>query len=301
MEVAADTAVVMATHDGSRFLASQIETILAQSLLPAVVMIVDDASRDGSTDLIREIARTSPIPIETVAAVGSGDTDPKSRITAAIMQGMAAVASSEFVLLSDQDDEWLPGRLRRQRDILAGDRHALLVAGDGLLIDEAGAEIGGSLRDRFPPPGDWDSASPADRVKASIRRPFVTGATCAIRQELIQMMAPVPRRWLFDRWATLVATARDGLVLQPDIVIRYRIHPDQLLGDRHSAGPVGGRRWRQVLDRGASPLEGVVRARDIVRRIRPLAIDSGIRDELSWGSLARAAMERTDPGPWRAS
>src|SRR6478735_7833110 len=150
MEVAADTAVVMATHDGARFLARQIESILAQSLLPAVVMIVDDASRDGSTDLIREIARTSPVPIEIVAAFGSGDTDPKSRVTASIVQGMAAVASCGFVVLSDQDDEWLPGRLRSQRDLLAADTSALLVAGDGLLIDETGTEIGGSLRDRFP-------------------------------------------------------------------------------------------------------------------------------------------------------
>ena len=133
------------------------------------------------------------------------------------------------------------------------------------------------------------ASSPADRVRASIRRPFVTGATCAMRRELVQMMAPVPRRWLFDRWATLVAAARDGLVLQPDVVIRYRIHPDQLLGDRQATGPVGSRRWRQVLARGASPLEAAVRARDVVRRIRPLAIDATIRDELSWRSLARAA------------
>ena len=171
------------------------------------------------------------------------------------MQGMDAVASFEFVVLSDQDDEWLPGRLRRQRDILLDHTDALVVAGDGLLIDESGAEVGGRLRDRFPPPEDWHGSSAGDRVRASIRRPFVTGATCAIRRELIQMMAPVPRRWLFDRWATLVAAARDGLVLQPDIVIRYRIHPDQLLGDRQASGPVGTRRWRQVLARGASPLE----------------------------------------------
>jgi hypothetical protein len=115
------------------------------------------------------------------------------------------------------------------------------------------------------------------------------------------MMAPVPRGWLFDRWATLVATARAGLVLQPETVIRYRIHPGQLLGDRQATGPVGTRRWREVLARGASPFEAVVRARDVVRRIKPLAVDATVRDELSWGSLARAAMERTDPGFRRAS
>jgi glycosyltransferase involved in cell wall biosynthesis len=301
MEVAADTAVVMATHDGARFLASQIESILAQAILPAVVMIVDDASRDGSTDLIRMIARTSPIPIEMAAAVGSGGADPKTRITAAIMQGMAAVSAFEFVVLSDQDDEWLPGRLMRQRDILLDDTDALLVAGDGVLIDESGAEVGGSLRDRFPPPEDWDGSSPAERVRASIRRPFVTGAACAIRRELIEMMAPVPRGWLFDRWATLVATARDALVLEPETVIRYRLHSDQLLGVRQATGAAGGRRWRQVLARGASPLEAAARAHDVVRRIKPLAIDATIRDELTWRSLAMAAMERTDAPLRRAS
>ena len=295
MEVAADTAVVMATHDGARFLASQIESILAQSLLPAVVVIVDDASRDGSTDLIREVARTSPIPFEMVAAAGSGVTDPKSRITAShharndcgrVIRVHPPLRSGRRVASGPTD---APARHP------ARDTSALLVAGDGLLIDESGAEIGGSLRDRFPPPEDWDASSPADRVRASIRRPFVTGATCAIRRELIRMMAPVPRSWLFDRWATLVATARDGLVLQPETVIRYRIHPDQLLGDRQATVPVGIRRWRQVLARGASPLEAAMRARDVVGRIRPLAIDATIRDELSWRALFMAAMERTDP------
>ena len=56
-------------------------------------------------------------------------------ITACIMRGIEAVASFEFLILSDQDDEWLPGRLMRQRDILRGDTDVLLVAGDGVLID----------------------------------------------------------------------------------------------------------------------------------------------------------------------
>ncbi len=301
MEVAADAAVVMASHDGARFLASQVESILAQTLLPSVLAIVDDASRDGSRDLIRDFARSSPIPIELIVVDGSRYADPKSRVTACILRGIEAVASSDFLILSDQDDEWLPDRLMRQLDILRRDANALLVAGDGVLIDGSGAEIGGSLRDRFPPPANWGALGPAERVKAAIRRPFVTGATCGLRRELVAMMAPVPRRWLFDRWATLVAAARDGLVLQPDIVIRYRVHPDQLLGDRQAAGPVGTRRWRQVLARGASPLEAAMRAYDVVHRIRPVAVDATIRDELSWRSLAKAALEPTDPALRRPS
>ena len=143
MEVAADAAVVMASHDGARFLASQLESILAQSLLPGVLAIVDDASRDGSRTY-RDVARSSPIPIELIVVDGSSYADPKSRVTACIMRGLEAVASFDFLILSDQDDEWLPGRLMGQRDILRGDANVLLVAGDGVLIDGSGAEIGGS-------------------------------------------------------------------------------------------------------------------------------------------------------------
>jgi hypothetical protein len=108
-------------------------------------------------------------------------------------------------------------------------------------------------------------------------------------------MVPLPPRWLVDRWATLVAASQDGLVLQREAVIKYRIHPGQMLGDRQARIGAGGRRWRQVIARGATPVEAVARARDVVRRIRPLAIDSKIRDELSWGAMARAAMGRVEP------
>ena len=294
MEVASDTAVVMATHDGERYLARQIDSILEQSLLPAVIAIVDDASHDRSRQFIRDVARTAPIPIELIAVDGSGHRDVKTRITAAVMRGLEAVASFEYAILSDQDDEWLPGRLAGQRALLEERPGALLVAGDGLLADAAGALVGGTLRDRFPLPSDWDSLPPAERIRAAIRQPFVTGATCALRRHLVALMTPVPPRWLFDRWATLVAASQDGLVLQQEVVIRYRIHRDQALGDSQAEPAWHGPRWRQVLARGASPLEAATRAGDVVGRIRPLATDRSIRDELGWRAMVRAAIERGD-------
>lgn len=299
MEVASDTAVVMATHDGERFLARQIESILGQSLRPAVLTVVDDASRDGSRAIVREAARRSSVPIELIASDEPRRLDPKSRVTATIMRGLRSLATYDYVLLSDQDDEWLPDRLMKQRGILIDRPEALLVAGDGLLINVDGRPLGSTLRDRFPSPDDWDHLDAAKRVRAALRAPFVTGATCALRARLIDLMTPVPAGWLIDRWATLVAVSQGGLVLQPDVVIRYRIHSAQLIGDRQAAIRAGDRRWRQVLSRGASPVDMAARARDVVRWIRPLASDPAIRDELSWGAMARAAVDRSDPRPRR--
>ena len=294
MRIASDTAVVMTTHDGELFVARQIDSILSQSLLPAQLTIVDDASGDGTRAIVHELAAVAPVPIHLISVDGSQHRNLKTRVTANVIRGLNLVASFEFVLLSDQDDEWLPERLERQHDLLTSRPDALLVAADGVLIDEGGVAIGGRLRDRFPAPPEWDRLDAAQRVRAAVRRPFVTGATCALRRELVPLLTPVPAGWLFDRWATLVAASRDGLVLQPEALIRYRIHGAQVTGVAQAPTGRGGRRWRQVLARDATPFEAVVRAHDVVNRIGPLAVGRSVREELSWRAMIRAALSRAE-------
>jgi glycosyltransferase involved in cell wall biosynthesis len=293
MQVAADTAAVMVTHDGERFLRQQCESIFRQDLLPAVLIVVDDASRDGSRDMLRDLARSAPIPVELILADGSSISNRKSRVAGNVVRGLAAAAPYEIVLLSDQDDEWLGDRLARQRDILRNDSTAMLVAGDGILIDEAGQEIGGRLSDSFPRPRDWETLDAASRMRAALRAPFVTGAAAALTIALARLMLPVPAGWLHDRWATLVAVASEGLVLQSEPVMKYRIHEGQVLGQRQAQIGAGRRRWAQVIERGAGPVEAAARVTQVVRRLRPIATDPGVRRELSWRAVLGSAMDRS--------
>jgi glycosyltransferase involved in cell wall biosynthesis len=292
MPIAADTAAVMTTHNGERFLRQQCESIFRQELLPAVLIVVDDASTDGTRDILRDVARSAPIPVELIWADGSSTRNRKTRIAANMARGLAAAQSFEFVLLSDQDDEWLSDRLVRQRDVLRGTPGALLVAGDGLLIDQEDRETGGRLRSSFPLPPDWDALDPARRMRAALRTPFVTGAASAMTVALARLMLPVPPGWLHDRWATLVAVACNGLLLQEEPVIRYRIHEGQVLGQRQAAIGTGARRWRQVRERGAGPVEAATRAAHIVRRLKPIATDPEVRRELSWRAVLSSALDR---------
>jgi glycosyltransferase involved in cell wall biosynthesis len=283
----------MVTHDGERFLRRQVESVFGQSLLPAVLIVVDDASADGSRDMLRELARSAPIPMELIWADGSSVSNRKSRIASNVVKGLAAAAQYEIVLLSDQDDEWLVDRLARQRDVLQSNSSALLVAGDGILIDEAGAETGSLLSDSFPRPAHWETLDAGSRMRAALRIPFVTGAAMALKAPLVGLMDPVPGGWLHDRWATLVAVARNGLVLQSEQVIKYRIHGGQVLGQRQAQIGSGGRRWRQVLNRGAGPIEAATRAAQVVRRLKPMATDPAARAELSWRAVLGSAMDRS--------
>ena len=293
MQVATDTAAVMVTHNGERFLRQQCDSIFRQDLLPAVLIVVDDASSDGSRDILRELAGSAPIPMELIWADGSSVSNRKSRIAANVVRGLAAADPYDIVLLSDQDDEWLVDRLAHQREILVGTPGAMLVAGDGILIDEAGRETGSRLSDSFPRPAQWQALDAAGRMRAALRAPFVTGATAALTMALARLMQPVPAGWLHDRWATLVAAACNGLVVQSEPVIRYRIHEGQVLGQRQAQIGTGGRRWQQVLGRGAGPVEAANRTCDVVRRLRPIATDPAVRRELSWRAVVGSALDRS--------
>lgn len=125
---------------------------------------------------------------------------------------------------------------------------------------------------------------------ALLRTPCVMGSASALTMDLVRLMQPVPGGWLHGRWATLVAVACNGLVLQSEPAIRYRVHEGEVLGQRQAQMGNGGRRWRQVLERGAGPIEAAVCATQMVRRIGPIATDPGVRRESSWRAVIGSAM-----------
>ena len=87
--------VVIPAHNAAKFLASALESVRSQRLLPEVVIVVDDGSSDGTA---RIAASYGAIVISNVAARGP---------SAARNAGVAA-SSTELVAFLDADDEWTP-------------------------------------------------------------------------------------------------------------------------------------------------------------------------------------------------
>lgn len=107
--------VLMPVHDGERWIAGSVATVLAQAGVDFELLAVDD----GSTDRTRERLAAFGDPRVRVLP------RPRSGLVAALNAGIAA-ARGAYLARFDADDEMLPGRLARQARYL--DTHPAVVA-----------------------------------------------------------------------------------------------------------------------------------------------------------------------------
>jgi GT2 family glycosyltransferase len=102
MSAAPRVSVVIPTFNGERFLADTLRAVLAQSLEPIELIVVDDGSTDATTAVVAATAPSAQVV-----------TQPNAGVSAARNHGLR-LASGEFVVFLDQDDIWHPQMLQRQ-------------------------------------------------------------------------------------------------------------------------------------------------------------------------------------------
>lgn len=129
-----DVSVVIPVYNGRAFVERAIASALGQTLASIEVIVVDDASQDGTPALVEGLAARDPRLRLVAFALNRGPS-------AARNAGFAA-ARGRWIAILDADDWYEPGRLERL--VRGGDeRGADLVCDDLVLFDEeAGAAIG---------------------------------------------------------------------------------------------------------------------------------------------------------------
>jgi glycosyltransferase involved in cell wall biosynthesis len=101
----ATVSVIIPVYNGGRYIPAALDTVLAQTLLPTEIIIVDDGSTDDSLIAIKDAikARAESVPIHVLTQINQGQST--ARNTA------AEVAQGEFLAFLDQDDSWHPRHL----------------------------------------------------------------------------------------------------------------------------------------------------------------------------------------------
>jgi glycosyltransferase involved in cell wall biosynthesis len=131
--------VVIPVHDGERLLADAIASALGQGHAPLEVIVVDDASTDGSAGL----ARSFGPPVRVI-------TSPARGVSAARNEGVKE-ARGELIAFLDADDLMKPDRLERQVAALAAEPGADFVLGREEVATLGGEELPEFLTDTLAP------------------------------------------------------------------------------------------------------------------------------------------------------
>lgn len=220
--------VAMCTFNGESYLREQIESILRQSVAVDEIVVADDASTDGTRQMLEDYARRLP----QLFRLCLRDTNVGTirNVEFALQQ-----CRGEIIFLADQDDVWRPDKvatmLARFRD-----PRCLLLFSDGRLVDPAGRPLGSTLWQkwqftrwrRFL----WRWIAGAAAFDLVFNNNKVTGATVAMRRSLLvhALAIRVPHGYWHDGWFAMHAAANRGLAFIPDELIDYRIHPKQQVG-----------------------------------------------------------------------
>lgn len=201
-------------------------SILGQTRPVDEIVISDDGSIDATTDIAADVLSTAPARTRVSILRSAG-----RRGIAGNFDHALTATTGDIVLLSDQDDVWKPDRVEASVEAFESTSGALLVHGDAVLVDGAGKPLPQSLFDVYRVRGRALADLRTERAfQRLLRRNLVTGATAAVRRELIDIATPIPDGWLHDEWLALVAAASGRIVTLAKPLIEYRQHDNNAIG-----------------------------------------------------------------------
>lgn len=250
------TAAVLVTHNSAKWIAETLVSVCSQDTPVDRIVIVDDHSTDSTLSIIGEHAFGPPIELVTSAGTAK---DVHSRIAGNFVQGVQT-SGAELVFLGDHDDLWRHDRVTHQLQALKDSPSAALIASDGRVFEEGAGATDKTIRDVFAVPAEFGGWRASKQFGFVVRHSVATGGACAIRPAAFHQLE-VPAGWLHDRWWSLWAAAHGKLVIDPTIVIDYRVFESQQVGLATAAQGVGAPTW--FLHHAGQALRSARRAIDL--------------------------------------
>jgi glycosyltransferase involved in cell wall biosynthesis len=216
--------IALCTCNGEKHLPEQLQSLVGQTRNPDELIVFDDASSDGSTDIIRRFAESAPFPVRLTV-------NPQNVGSSANFQRAIDACSGDIIALCDQDDIWMSEKLQLIETEFERDRNLGFVFTDADICDAIGNPLSYTLWQsvRFSP-GLQRKLNDGHTFEVILRNNIVTGATMAFASRFKSLVLPIDLQWIHDGWIALLisAFAPARIIRQP--LIRYRQHPAQSVG-----------------------------------------------------------------------
>jgi glycosyltransferase involved in cell wall biosynthesis len=222
--------VAFIIYNGSQYLRTQLDSILAQTHKVDELIVCDDGSTDGTKEILEEYK--NKLPNLFFIHYNKQNIGPTKNIEKAIQ-----ACTCELILLADQDDYWETNKVNtvvkwfEQNPTMNG-----VFTNGSLMNSKEELDNKYSLWDAmsFPYKTIKSKNELNNNLKLYINtvENCVTGATLAIRNNLAFLKQPFPviKHLVHDRWLAINLAETNSLGILEEKLIRYRIHSKQAIG-----------------------------------------------------------------------
>ena len=214
--------VLIATCNGEKYVKEQIESILNQTYKNIKVIVSDDRSDDSTPNILKELAEkdsriTLNLQQERLGVVGN-------------FEFLLKQVQSNYYMLSDQDDFWLPEKIEKSVQKLEEDGSDF-VFGDLEVVDQ-------DLNTIYPSFGDFMLLNRKIKKyigtnKLNYLYNCVTGCTVLGKKEFIDKILPIPtvsKYLIHDHWMGLMMSIYGKNSYIEEKYIKYRQHGNNQVG-----------------------------------------------------------------------
>lgn len=220
-----DISILMATYNGSAFIAEQLESLINQTLTEWVLFINDDGSSDDTISIIntyrKKDKRIQLLP-DTSKNLGARDN----------FGYLMGYTNADYVMFCDQDDIWLPDKVRLTFELMQetegnhGPHTPVLIHTDSKVVDSHQQIIAFSFF-------KYQNMKHVEvnPLRILLAQNFVTGCTVMINRALLDTALPVPKEaHMHDWWLALVAASTGRICFLPQSTVLYRQHNQNVAG-----------------------------------------------------------------------
>ena len=208
--------VAMVNYNHGRYIEEAIEAILTQSYRPHELIVIDDASTDGSVEVVDRFVERDPV-VRLVR-------NDRNQGTVVTMNRGLQEATGDYVYFAASDDKALPGLFARSMHLLGQNPQAGLCSALPRTLSESGKDLGPR---RIPIISGTPSFISPERALAAVRRVdgWFTGNTTIYRRDaLLDAGGFLPEIGPYcDGFACRVIALRHGACFIPEPLAMTRI------------------------------------------------------------------------------
>ncbi|MGD2174237.1 MAG: glycosyltransferase family 2 protein [Candidatus Brocadiaceae bacterium] len=209
--------VVIPAYNAEDYLQEALESVFAQTFTDYEVIVVDDASTDGTPEMLRGYEESGRIRVLT---------HQRNRGLSASRNSGIRAARGEFVTFLDADDVWRPERLAYHMAVMERNPEIMFLSNSGWWFKE-GEEL------RFPPlPENPELTEVSWEALALGASPF-SASNALVRREVLDEVGLFDERLRAaeDRDMWLRIARRFGTVRASGYVHGYRRHAGSMTAD----------------------------------------------------------------------